>query len=248
VPKSLAAHALGLASELRRLAFWLQKHNVCGDPSPLYKAAGQCRDVGATSWQYRVERLIFRLSTVGKVIPRKVKDVSIELSINVQGRLVFPDECCDPLEFLELDVVVVGVDPERDDMEVLCCWHLDRDQWRPEQGPQEYLHPIYHLQMGGYRLWANANNGVDFGASLVLEAPRLACPPLDAILAVDFVLTNFFPVQEALIRTDSTYLNLVRGAQERLWAPYIRELYAHWNPSVGIGRWADDRLWPQHVR
>lgn len=70
-------------------------------------------------------------------------------------------------------------------------WHLD-NHLRSAKTPPE-VHPLYHLNFGGQRLASCRLDGANklFFGLVELEAPRIQLPPMDAVLLVDFVLSNF---------------------------------------------------------
>jgi hypothetical protein len=86
------------------------------------------------------------------------------------------------------------------------------------------VHPLFHFQFGGERL-----NDIDesIRAILIPEAPRVATVPMDAVLAVDFVLSHYFGMLWRKLRdTEPRYRRLVRAATKRYWAEYFAQLNA----------------------
>jgi hypothetical protein len=83
----------------------------------------------------------------------------------------------------------------------------------------------------------------DYGTGLILESPRIAHPPMDAILGIDFVLTNYFCSSRLDFREEGDYSNLLRAAQKRIWLPYARAL--DWTKRREDNDWAPSRIWPQ---
>lgn len=88
-----------------------------------------------------------------------------------------------------------------------------------------YVHPHYHFHAGGSFLKSKAP-----GSLVQLSSPRLPHPPMDIILAVNFIICNFFSTQEAKfaqemkILDDEDYQRLVSRAARRLYIPYIEEI------------------------
>jgi hypothetical protein len=66
----------------------------------------------------------------------------------------------------------------------------------------------------------------NLGNVLLLDPPRLLHPPLDAILAVDFVLSNFMGAKWKQLRADEHYETMITHAQELFWKPYVKSLFA----------------------
>lgn len=70
---------------------------------------------------------------------------------------------------------------------------------------------------------------VNLGDVLLLPAPRISYPPMDIVLGIDFILSNF--VEKKVyneLRCDPQYKSAVKNAQARLWKPYILSLAHFW--------------------
>ncbi len=247
------------AKELIDLAGILDGRDECPDAAPLRTAAAQCSDHKCTpyfshipgnhDWCYVVERLVFRLTHLLKCIPNGTSSISLALSIRASaeanelwGRSIPDDAIVDPFNFLAINIELVG---RQGTKSLYNFWHLDRHIQNSGGESAEYMHPRYHIQNGGSGVEHTINQGSDYGSALIIEPPRLAHPPMDAVLAVDFVLTNFFPQTSHSIREDGQYRNLVRNAQARVWRPYAQALANAWQPIPSTGGWNDDTLWPQ---
>lgn len=108
-------------------------------------------------------------------------------------------------------------------------WHLDLQPIKNEKNKKEtryhFIHPYFHFHAGGRSI---ADKGP--GSLMMLNSPRLPHPPLDIVLAINFVLCNFFNVDESAfseemkILDDQDYRNLVESAAERLFEPYFKEI------------------------
>jgi len=218
-----------------------KKPSICSNTYRIYAAAAQCRQASGNSWRYDLEKLSFRLTNLRHTIPKNVTDVLLELTIKVSGDCD-PDNLIDPFESLEFNILITGkARPERK-VKVISSWHLDRDEVDEEDGEQEFIHPCYHFQYGGQHM---QNPSLDYGAALILESPRIAHPPMDAILGVDFVLTNYFSSSRLDFREEGDYSNLLRTAQKRIWRPYALALAEEWTERSERKRWPPSRIWPQ---
>lgn len=109
----------------------------------------------------------------------------------------------------------------------------------------ENVHPRYHFQFGGNEVlnWIDACE-MNFGSSLFLDTPRLSHPPLDIILGIDFVLSNFYGEKWKNLTQDSTYRKLLAEAQERFWKPYAMSLASTWTNTIASD-WPSKDIWPQ---
>lgn len=252
------------AKELDDLARLLNGKPQCPDAYPLFAAAQQCREhrhpsllhytPSADEWCYEVKDLIFRLESVPNSVPKGVNSVSLELSVKICAKAtdlweepIPNNHIVDPFTWLEFNMVLRGFRDIEGKIPVFCSWHLDRHILESSDGQPDYMHPLYHIHLGGSKLWDTVGAGYDYGCSLVLESPRFAHPPMDAILGVDFVLTNYFPLTSLSIRQDNQYCNLVETAQARIWRPYAQALAHAWTPVPNTHNWQQNALWPQLI-
>lgn len=222
------------------------------DVGPLYAAANASRRRrtpftrrDGTSWEtwgYDVAR--FRVGTIDAPVgafPAHAREVDITIDLNLGG-FCDDSDAHDPLFLLTVDIVAeASASPTR----AVSAWHLDR---HPDGGsPSPEAHPIYHFQYGGRRITTRI--GFDFGHTLLLEPPRVAHPPLDAILAADFVVSNYFPDSWDQLRRAPEYVDLVAQAQHRFWRPYALASARHprWAPTASgpSPSWMARDVWPQ---
>lgn len=230
-----------IAGNLERMARFLANKQLVVDIGPLMRAAALCRNssVGG-GWEYRVDRL--RFQPKGSLKSDNLIDSStltVELSVNIGG-LCEPEDDNDPLTKLELDIVVFaqGDTGQR----FISAWHLDRHEDDP-QAPASFFHPQYHIHFGGRQLTAGVNG--NYGSILVLDTPRLAYPPLEALLGIDFILTNFFEINQLKGRAEGEYTNLIRPMQEKMWKFYAGSIHGFWQPNAHEMPWNPSTIWPQ---
>lgn len=238
-----------LSAEIRRLANILDENIGGFDSGPLRSAAQTCesaKPAGRDSWGYEVTALQFS----GYEPSRRIRpplaqaaDITVELDIGVVGSCRIEEEDLeeDPLNRLQFDLVLWNRD---EDSRYTAAWHLDRHVSN-EDDPMYRDHPAYHFQFGGNRLLENVAN---YGEVLVPEPPRLVHPPLDAILACNFVLANFFPSDWQRLSDESEYTRLVGNSQRRLWKPYAEAVANAWEPGpLSSQPWPPLEIWPQLV-
>jgi hypothetical protein len=59
-------------------------------------------------------------------------------------------------------------------------------------------------------------------------------PPMDGILAIDFLLANYAGTTWMLLRDNAQYVNLIAPQFERIWKPYFSSVAGSWmNPRAG---------------
>lgn len=247
------------ANDLRRLADELDACRLLRDPGPLIAAAAQCEQRGTLTrqreetWSYAISRLTFAdlpRNALFNLRPEDASDLLLTLDVDASG-LCLPDGCLDdPFISLSVDIVVEGLSVGTGH-ELVCAWHLDRHKDPQSRGnsgegtavdaDRGAVHPMYHFQYGGRRVWEKE----DFGCHMLLEPPRFPHPPLDVVLAIDFVLANYFPYQWRDLRADNdTYTSIVARYQKRIWLPYAAATASAWSLPGSGSPWPASVLWP----
>lgn len=106
-----------------------------------------------------------------------------------------------------------------------CSWHLDKHD--PSKGTST-SHPLYHYEYGGSEL--SKAPGFNYGDFILMDSPRIMHPPLDLVLAFDFVIKNFYDYEKHRNLTDDPlYKKYIRNAQYRLWRPYAISFASHFH-------------------
>jgi hypothetical protein len=127
----------------------------------------------------------------------------------------------------------------------LQSWHFDRHIGGTFDS--KLVHPRYHFSFGGRRLeeHAVASKIPYFDFLLLLNSPRLMHLPLDGVLAVDFVLSNFAAAMWNRLRRQRDYVALIGRAQRRNWKPFASALVAHWPVGAKELPWQSSDVCPQ---
>lgn len=239
------------ADDLRRLARILYDNGLVRDTEPLLTAAGSCQqEPGPTKWQYEFEGLVFRPidlkdnQGIRHTHPQSIETIEVELHVCLKGECLQVDNLNDPFTELVVELEIRGYSD--DATEYFSAWHLDR-QIGAELPNQinHAVHPIYHFQYGGDRVWNKPDKS--YGLHLLLETPRFPHPPLDAVLAVDFVLSNYFGDIWNELRQDDAYQELIVSAQSMCWRPYAVAATSQWPQVFGMAapsNWASQLIWP----
>lgn len=215
------------ATNLRSLAGILNKSRVCSDTSPLRSAAEQCCEcppLGDKSWGYDIADLTFHFDPPKGIVPANAQDFRIGLSISMVCH--FDRDKDDQFSKLEINVEKYALDPEG--VQFKSAWHLDRHLINTKSDSPHItddIHPLYHFQFGGSRM---TNNAFQLGQTLLLDPPRLMHPPMDGILAIDFVLANYAGLVWKSLRDDHEYTNLIVPQIERFWKPYFEAMANIW--------------------
>jgi hypothetical protein len=215
-----------ISKELRDAAMILEKARVCRDVGPLLSAANKTLRSGGNNWSYGITNLLFFVSDV-TAYPPSLGEITCRLTVNAAGLCILSDDACDPMTSLEIDIILEASSPSTQHKH-LQSWHFDRHVGGTFDSVN--AHPRYHFSFGGRRLEEHATESkipfYDF--LLVLDSPRLMHPPLDGVLALDFVLSNFAAQSWNRLRGQRDYVALMRGAQRRSWKPFASALLTHW--------------------
>jgi hypothetical protein len=220
-----------VASDLCRLALLLSTHGLCSDVSPLDKAGQSFLVKESPTWSYKLQKIIFNnVDEVGGRIPYDATQISISLTVSIASSEHQPNVVCNPLKALAVDIEIDGcrLNPKTGEIDDLySCWHLDMHIERDGDKDPKYSHPMYHFAFGGNKMEEKSDGF--FGNSVILPSPRLMYPPMDAVLAIDFILQNYY--EKASIKNllnDPIYLEIVGSSQNRLWKPFFASLYSKW--------------------
>jgi hypothetical protein len=221
------------ATALRSLGTILSQNRICSDISPLSSAADQCANQtahGSTSWGYDIANLVFQLHMPKGAMPAGSNNFRIELNLSMIGR--FDSDADDPFIALEINVEKYAYNSDGDELKA--AWHFDRhivDTKVDDPRVTDDIHPLYHFQFGGARMSKLVGQ---LGKTLLLDPPRLMHPPMDGILAIDFVLANYAGITWKSLRSDAQYVNLIAPQLELLWRPYFDSVAGSWSQSRTI--------------
>jgi hypothetical protein len=223
------------AADLRMLADTLARIGACEDVSPLQAAAYQCEADGSREprWTYDVSQLLFRAPTFPGHRPIDVDGLMVTVNVSADGHIRETASDADPLRSLAVDIVLTGT--RRGSSNATAAWHFDRETGQPGESSNA-VHPRYHVQYGGNRM-----KDLQLGETLLGDAPRLLHPPLDAVLAIDFVASNFLYERWQRLRDDQTYRRIVADSYAALWTPWFECVSAHWRAG-GHLRWNEASL------
>jgi hypothetical protein len=117
---------------------------------------------------------------------------------------------------------------------VKAAWHFDRHIGQQTEAGD--IHPLYHVQYGGRQM-----KQAELGETLLCDAPRLLYPPMDAVLAVDFVTSNFAHEGWLALRRDPAYIRLVSASYRDFWRPWFWCMSSVWSDQAHL-RWNEHRM------
>lgn len=231
-----------LSKELLNLYHVLseQRTDVISDASPLSSAANQViRTSKGNRWEYEIAELTLQVKMPQKSLPTSCGEwLNITIDLDIAG-------ACLPDGSAEIDKLVLNLRIETATKGNVCSWHFDRhiSGDDPTEDVLTEAHPRYHFQHGGHAMEPFADN---LGGMLLLPAPRLAFPPMNAILSLDFVLSNFSGQCWQQLRDEPTYVRLLKDSQHAYWRPYIEKIASWWDKAPKKDTECQD-LWPHLI-
>jgi|SRR5690554_112055 len=197
------------------------------------------------SWGYDISGFVIDTDLSGSLqYPKVLKSALVEFSIKVQGEYFdYTTETRDPFKHLEFNIVVEG--KSRKTRDHILSYHLDRHV--EGKNPSKQVHPIYHFQMGGKKLHSYKEKGKNFGNQLILDSPRFMHYPMDFVLGLDFVISNFAPDLWRKLKRNNSYIRILRESQERTLKPYFGSIAHHLGFHVINNKWSPKEIFPQLI-
>ncbi|MEJ5051008.1 hypothetical protein WH221_14355 [Chryseobacterium culicis] len=175
-------------------------------------------------------------------LPIDKKEFEVHLNIVLAEHSLDDDYAVDPLTRLGVTIKVNGLyeKGEEDSKYVVCSWHLDRDA--PEDST--YCHPLYHLNFGGDSMTSHALEEPNFfGNLLLMPNPRIIHPPMDLILACDFIIRNFYKkTTHQSITNLPAYKDIFNRAANRYWASYAFAFASKWNDTLSVSNLSHNKV------
>lgn len=217
-------------TDLNTLTELLNSFCLCKDTEALQKIIGGSYKINESeSFSYDLGCLEFTPDKVSGIIPHNVNDLNLKFSMSIKYKKNDDSILIDPLEKLVFEIELFGKD--ENDGDLYSSWHFDRHIGKDIDNECQYSHPIYHFTFGGNRM---EESNYDFGNSLILPSPRIAYPPMDLFLGIDFILQNYINKEKTKKMLNSKeYKEIIIKSQIKLWKPYFTSLYSYWDRNVG---------------
>jgi len=212
-----------LSKELERL-------KLCENIQPLKAAiADIVQSPPNQPWTYKISDLpIFIKGSPRNALPTlDSMTIFLNISITETGSNKDNKRISNLIKSSDFSILIKGKKKGEND-HFYASWHLDNDT-----NGRDYVHPQFHIAFGGSKLKEKIKS--NFGDILLLTSPRLPHPPLDGILAIDFILKHF--VTEDIHRQlteNKTYKTYIASSQRRLWHPYYTSISKYWCPQCNL--------------
>lgn len=201
-----------LSANLLQVGNILQKEKICLDITPINLAISELKK-GVCNLQ----KLKLRINDVPNNTHPSVKSLEVLLTVQIAENKLGENDIYEVVNNYNFLIVISGKNGEQT---VQSSLHLDFDKG----SGSEYIHPSFHFTYGGKEM-----KSMKLGDVLLLPAPRITHPPMDAVLGIDFILSNFLKKDlYDKIRSNSQYKAALKHSQQRLWRPYMLSLASHW--------------------
>jgi len=166
-----------------------------------------------------------------------VKVLELEFDLNLHGTFQNAIDGRDPFSSYGLNIVIFGLSESSENM-LVNAMHLDRHDGTKSNS----VHPYYHFQFGGNELKKNVQ---EYGQVLILDSPRIMYHPMDFILTIDFIVSNFLPETWERLKKESMYISVLKKVQKLFVEPYFRS-FVNFFDNVP-NQWKHHELYPQLV-
>lgn len=217
--------------------------------SPIYVAMGKLRNgspllkdgtTNANHWGYEIEDLIIPVDTTNHLKPKTVDNRKVELILNMKLVADYSlwNTMNDPLVDLNFQVIIRGLGGSGSHF---FCFHIDRhDLSKTTNEP----HPTYHLQYSNNPF---KDTDFDYGSTFTLDTPRIIHYPVDFILGIGFLTSNFFPMAFDEIMNDGYFPGLYKRYQEAFLRPFFHSLSSYWEYDVSSILWNKNEISPSFL-
>lgn len=190
---------------------------------------------GAVPFSFEVKNLRFKLAVDNFKHSNPNDCQQADLFLSIAAELNDKEINLSSISMMNINIEIISVDIRG--RKYKSAWHLD---YHDTDFNEEFSHPKFHFQFGGKNLRESVldpNKPIQSGEIYLIESPRLAHPPMDTVLAVDFVVSNFIG-RSALqnLRSDAQFRPLLRESSDTLWKPYFTELNDFFSTSPTAGK------------
>lgn len=248
IPLDVNKFRIDRANEIKTLVNLLEKTGIrmSGGLFPAIKQLENKRaqiiphnnDVKDTYWGYNLKNFFLEFDSLPRHLESNIKDLRLLFEIHLVADYNDFFKLIDPFKHLAFEVVLYG-----DYHNYITAFHLDRHLESANE--PDAAHPIYHIHFGGDKLEKDKRK---FGQALLLDTPRLMHYPMEIILGIDFILSNYFPTVWKELKKNGDYNTLMKKYQEYIWKPYSHAIAKHWtNYSPSEINWSSKNICPTLV-
>lgn len=234
-----------MASHLTELAEILNKEGI--DTAQLYTISGQLNQpllkYKLTPFKINIkddEKFPKRLSH-----KRSARNLELFFDLEIECDSTNFQDNRDPFKKYSFNIVIKGRNKNNANSKLIYAIHFDKHNLKEQEKgkPPNQAHPAYHFQFGGNNL--EDEEKLDSGRALFLDAPRIMHHPMELILSIDFILSNFFPTIWNRIKPLPTYKKILRKYQKDFILPYFKSVVEHFEDKPS--QWNSHEIYPQLI-
>jgi len=182
-------------------------------------------------WGYDIEGFELPLETLKHIKPTDVKSGRVFLDVKLRAKIDNWNTFNDPFEELGFNVTIKGTGRQT----YYFGFHIDKhvivkDEKSDEADNGDGIkepHPIYHLQ---YNLNPTKSRKHNFGDLFYIDTPRILHKPLDFVLGISFLTSNFYPTAFEILKEENGFRKLHKDYSDAIWKPYFHTLANNWTP------------------
>ncbi|HCN10802.1 MAG TPA: hypothetical protein DIS75_00425 [Chryseobacterium sp.] len=171
-------------------------------------------------WGYDVEDFRMPLDTLSHVNPQDITKGEVILNMKLRAKIDDWNTFNDPFIELAYNVMIKGVG----DKTYHFGFHIDKHIGGTDT---KEPHPVYHLQ---YNFNPTESNKPNLGDLFCIDTPRIMHKPVDFILGIGFLTSNFYPVAFDILKEEREFVKLQQSYQAAIWKPYFHTLANNWKP------------------
>lgn len=171
-------------------------------------------------WGYDIEDFKMPLDTLSHVKPQDIKKGEIILNMKLRAKIEHWDTFHDPFIELSYSVMIKGIGSKTYHF----GFHIDKHTGTTKT---KEPHPTYHLQ---YNFNPTKSNNPNLGDLFYIDTPRIMHKPIDFILGIGFLTSNFYPFAFDVLKEERAFIKLQQIYQNAIWKPYFHTLANQWKP------------------
>lgn len=203
---------------------------LCENIQPLTAAIAEISQSKPNQpWTYKISDLPIFVKDSPRNAHPTLDSMTIFLNVSITETSANKDNkrISNLIKSSDFSILIKGKKKDEDN-HFYASWHLDNDTTG-----KDYIHPQFHIAFGGSNLKEKIDSNL--GDVLLLTSPRLPHPPLDGILAIDFILKHFVTedIHKQLTESNS-YKTYIKSSQQRLWHPYYTSISKYWCPNCNL--------------
>ncbi|MDN5048583.1 hypothetical protein [Aliarcobacter butzleri] len=239
-------YIINMASDLTELAEILKEVGI--DTSQFYTISGQLKQL-----PLKYKLLPFKIEIKDdEKFPKRLShknsarnlELFFDLEIECNTTNFIGNK--DPFSQYSFNVVIKGRNKNNANSKLIYAIHFDKHNFEEQQegNTPHQTHPAYHFQFGGNKL--EDEEKLDSGRALFLDAPRIMHHPMELILGMDFILSNFFPNIWNKIKPLPAYKKILKKYQKDFILPYFKSVVEHFEGTSTV--WNTQEIYPQLIQ